>query len=324
MMTKTLRTWILGTVLTAASAPQALACAFHGYTPNPTLVDLLLATEQVVFAQLDPADPGQYSSVKTLVGPDAIDIPIAPDAATRQRLSRNPNETILLARDGAYGAWLELALLDPGYRRVIEDVMQNQSAWSYGDDAGRAALFARHVNDPNPELRRLALQELDRAPYATLQDLRLPPINGLKQDMRSGDPDLTPIRVLLAGLSGDQGFAPILQTDLDRAIQANVPYIGAYATALIELQGADGVDTLADRYISSKSLSFDTREKLLEALAIQYQTAPATTRNAITRNLAGLLRSSPELKEAASRQFGLYSHWSRQDPAAQTTQGADR
>lgn len=308
--------WVLGGMLGLGGAQAATACAFHGYTPDPTLVDILLTTEQVVIVRLDPSNPNRYTPVDALIGPDALDVPIVPGAATRARLSGRPSATVLLARDGAYGPWLELAVLDDRYRAIVDHVLQRQSAWLFGGEKERLSLFAERLNDPNPDIRRLALQELDRAPYGTLQDLRLPSVRNLRQDLETGDDDLMPIRILLAGLSKDTSLSRFLSTELDAAIHNDVPYMGAYATALIELEGQAAVQAILDRHLSAGTLSLETREKLLEALALQHKTAPAPTRRVIASGVADLLRTSPDLNEAAARQFGFRNHWSVSKPVS--------
>ncbi|MEO1139796.1 MAG: hypothetical protein AAFW87_10090 [Pseudomonadota bacterium] len=326
-LTNRVRGWALGGALSLGLGQAAVACAFHGYVPNPTIIDLLLATEQVVVARLDPNNPRRYSAVETLVGPDVADIPITVTAETQALLTRDPSATVLLARDGAYGAWLDLAILDNRFRSVIDRLVRDQSIWYSGGDAERLAVFAGLVNDPNADLRRLALQELDRAPYSALRKAQVPPVQNLRQDLRKGEPDLMPIRVLLAGLSQDQGFASLLSSDLDTAIRNDVAYMGAYATALIELEGDRAVRDILDRHLKDGSLSVQTREKLLQALAVQHKAAPDQTRRTIAIGVAELLRTSPELGEAAARHFGLRSHWSMRStrPGEQSTGvGSDR
>ncbi|MGK7755645.1 MULTISPECIES: hypothetical protein [unclassified Roseovarius] len=311
-------------LLGLGSAPPVAACAFHGYTPNPTLVDILLATEQVVVARPDSADPTRYATLETLAGPDVADIPLEVGREARKHLSGRPDATVLLARDGAYGPWLELAVLDTRYRALVTGVLKHQSDWAFGRDEDRLDHFAGLVNDPNPDIRDLALRELDRAPYGALQKARLPKVQNLARDLATGERDLAPIRVLLAGLSGDRGFAPGLSADLDAAIRAGTPYMGAYATALIELQGASAVDMLLVRYLRNNSLPIETREKILEGLAIQHKTGSSPTRRAIAVGVADLLRSSPELRGAAERQFGFRTHWSLGHSASGTDRAIDR
>ena len=160
------------------------------------------------------------------------------------------------------------------------------------------------MNDPNPDLRRLALRELDRVPYAELRKLRLPVVQGLRRDLDKGAGDLMPIRVLLAGLSRDAGFDPVLTAQLAQAVRKDVPYLGAYATAVIEQRGREGVEMIAQQYLTDPRLSMEVKEKLLQAFAIQHKSARGSLRRFITRRVADVSRADPALKEVAARQFG--------------------
>lgn len=289
--------WVLGAALCLTVAPPAWACAFHGYTPDPTIVDVLLATEQAVIARRDPAKPGQFIVAQTLIGPDLDATVIAVPGGQAQR-------QMLLARDGAYGPWVALSGVNAAYRGVIDQIVARHSDWQFGRDKDRLTLFAGYVNDPNPDLRRLALQELDRAPYNALKRLRLPKVQGLQRDLDNGDTALTPIRVLLAGLSKDARFGAVLTAKLDAAVAADVPYLGAYATGVIEQTGRAGVERIAQKYLQDARLSIEIKEKLLQALAIQHKSARGSLRRFITRTVAELSRADPALKAAAARQFG--------------------
>lgn len=317
-MIKKARKWALGGLAGLGLGQTAIACAFHGYIPDPTLVDLLLATEHVVVARVDPSDPSRYAPIEALLGPQTQTIPIAVDPTTRARLDGQVANTVLLARDGAYGPWVELAVLDAGFRTVVDHVMARQTSWVLGRDPDRLTLFASYVNDPNPDMRSLALQELDRAPYAALQALRLPEIQNLSTDLVNGDADLRPIRILLAGLSKDQNYSEFLSQELDAAIQSEKPYLGAYATALIELEGKSAARDIIDRVQTQDDLSVGARIKLLEALALQHKNAPAPTRRVISHGLTTMLQSSPELRDTILGQFGFAGRWG----ATQSATGA--
>lgn len=312
---KSITAWVWSSIATLAPVQAALACAFHGYTPNPTAVDVLLGTEQIVIARPASSDPNRLAPVETLAGPPLSDIPVTVDTATQRRLAANADSTVLLARDGAYGPWLQIAVLDPRYRAVMDHVIARQSAWLNGNEAERLSFFAKLVNDPNPDVRRLALQELDRVSYSDLRDARVPMVRTLGQDIVKGDGDLKPIRILLAGLSGDATYSALLQSELAAAVPRDVPHLGAYATALVELDGQAGVAHILDNHLTDPTLLWGAREKLLQALAIQYRVAPGPTRRSIARGIAELSRSSPDMAEAAARQFGSTDRW-RRNPAA--------
>lgn len=283
---------------------SAQACEFHGYTPDPTLVDILLGTEQVVIAQPAADDPTRYVMQEALLGPEGIPIPIPVTADV------GPSETVLLAREEAYGPWLELAVLDDAYRDLIDQVIARQSDWLYGGDDERFQMFADLVNHPNPDIRDLALRELDRADYIILRGLDIPPVSTLRSDVQDVDDDLRPIRILLAGLSGDQSYVDVISGGLTRAVALDLPYLGAYATALIELQGPKAVKIIVDAHFLASDLPYDTHERLLEALAIKNQTARGMTSRAIEQGMSQVLQEAPELAGIAARQFGIRSDWS--------------
>ena len=303
----------LGVVLSAAlwlgGVQSAAACAFHGYTPNPTFVDLFLGTEQVVIARPSGAGSRGYTALETLLGPDVGEVPIEVSDAVRRALAGQPEATVLLARDGSYGPWLEIVVLDAGYRRLVEQVAEKQSVWLLGDEQDRLEFFAKRVNDTHPAIRDIALRELDRAPYAALRALRLPKIDGLGAALETGDEALMPIRVLLAGLSQDAALGALVKTGLDEAIEGQLPYVGAYVTALVELEGAEAVAGVFEAYQRAGVHTELTRERLMQALSVQYKSAPRKLRRAIAGEVAKELRQAPEFGRAAKRHFSFGGAW---------------
>ncbi|MBO9464616.1 hypothetical protein J7443_05195 [Tropicibacter sp. R15_0] len=294
----------------AVVAPQQIhACAFHSYVPDPTLVDFLLASEHVVLAR--PTADGQgVRVVSGLVGPSqAVALPAGLDNETKAFLARSQRAKLLYARDGAYGPWTQLAVLDPGYEKLVKRVIAQRETWLYDGDQGRFQLFAKHLNSNNPDIRRLALLELDRADYGLLRNLRLPRMTFLQTDKLSSDEDLEPIRVLMTGLSGDASYAGRLQEGLAKGITRDLPYLGAYATALIELKGAQGVDMVVRQMVDAKQYPVTLRERMIEALAIHGQTGDKRVKRAIEAQVPALLQTNPDLAPAVARQFGARADW---------------
>ncbi len=303
--------WALSAALLVSAGADVRACAFHGYTPNPTFVDLLLATEQVVIAESSSTDPRRYVPVATVLGPEVREMPIGVSPMMRKALDAQPGTRMLLARDGAYGPWIEIVPIDGRYQKVIEEVAARQSRWLAGYEDDRLAYFAARVNDPNEAIRDLALRELDRAPYGALRAQKLPKIKGLKAGLARGDDGLLPIRVLLAGLSGDGSFRAPLTGGLNDAIGAQVPYVGAYVTALVELGGAGAVREIVAAYERAGVHNELTRERLVQALSVQYKSAPRPLRRALAKEVAVLVREKPEFADAATRHFGFQGGWRR-------------
>ena len=301
-------------VVVAFMAGQAVACAFHGYTPDPTVVDYMLGSEHIVVAKPDPNNPSRFQVVEALVGPDnGIDIPLAVSDTARRDMANNPDAVILLARDGAYGPWLELATLDREYRKVINTVASRLETWRWGEDLERFQTFAKHVNSNSTALRRLALLELDRADYSLLRQVRLPRIPTLAADIATGEPDLLPIRVLLAGLSKDRSMVPILTDGLAQAVADDVPYVGAFATAMMQLQGGKAGQGIVDQVLGNGTVPKETQERVIEAFAIQSQTGNRRMERSVYAQMAQALQKDPSLAAPVARQFGARGDWGLAD-----------
>lgn len=305
----------------------ALACAFHNYAPADTVVDRMLGSAQIVFARPDPADPARFVAVATLSGATGdvgIELPV--DAETAARLAAHPEDSVLFARDGDYGPWLRLAYLDPDYRAVIERIAPRLEDWQMGGEAERAQIFADLLDHPNPGLHRLALTELDLLPYEVLRGLALRPSapalaaelgRGPEAPVEDGTQplDLDPIRVLLIGLSPDPQAGAVLEEGLARELSTpGSRILGAYATALIEGQGAEGADRIAALLTAGTPPAPDAAEMLVEALAIHSQSGAPALRARIGADVARALDTHPALAGAVARQFGSRYDWSQTAP----------
>jgi len=298
-------------VFAVSGASHVNACAFHGYNPDPTIVDIIMGSDHIILARPDPQNPGQYAAVSALEGSlELVDLSMTVDPVTRVRLAEDPSRTALIARDGAYGPWIKLAVLDERYRDVVTKIVARKADWTLGGDEDRYQHFANLLSSPNPDIYLLALAELDRANYAVLRNLRFPKLPNLAGELAEGDPFLRPIRVLLAGLSGDRSFAPTLSADMNKAAKNDVVYLGAYATALIELGGTEAVSYVQEHLLAPGRLPLEMNEKLIEAFAIHSQSGPKPVKAKIAATVAEMLAASPELAGAVARQYGIRSDWS--------------
>jgi len=304
-------------------AATAWACAFHGYTPRPTLVDLLYDSEQIVLARPDPNNPARFLAIDALAGPlDLVELPQTPSTATRTALAARPDATMLFARDGAYGPWVQHGLVDPGLRAVLDTALSRQSRWQGSNSQTRAQFFAAQLSHASAAVRTLALLELDRVDYATLRSLRIKGLAAQVAALDQGDEKLKPIRILLTGLAGDSRLAPALSTGVHAAITGNRRYIGAYSTAFIELGGARAVERLTQNYLATNATPADRRELMIEAFAIQGLYGSRKTKRQITRSLTALLRSDPKLAGPIARQFSRHGNWALADAVAQAQRTA--
>ena len=76
-----MRAAMVAILISLVAASSALACSFHGFVVQPTLVDRLVTGTQVILARPDPDDRFRYVAVETLAGrPDRVEIAALVDA----------------------------------------------------------------------------------------------------------------------------------------------------------------------------------------------------------------------------------------------------
>ncbi len=291
---------------------SATPCGFHNYTPQPTLVDRLLASDEIVLARAAPDNPFRFEAIQALEGDLAsADIPQLVDSATRRRLAVDANASVLFSREDTYGPWQRLAFVDADMAPVLGTVMARLPSWEIGEDDDRFSYFATLVEHSDTRIHRLALRELDLADYSLLRDLELE-VEPSRLLARLNDPieaEFRPIRILLLGLSGDDQQRDLLKKGVESSVRSESLFIGAYATALIELAGPEAVTNLASSYLTDQNLSLFTRELLLEAVALHGQTGDPAMDEAIAVSIETALWVDPGLAGAVARRFGSRSDW---------------
>ncbi|MEM7236758.1 MAG: hypothetical protein AAF501_02885 [Pseudomonadota bacterium] len=301
--------------LAALAAPVALACAFHGYTPAPSVVARLLESRHVVLARPGPDDPLSYHAITTIRGgAEPAEIPDPVDDDTRRRLARDPADSVLFARDEMTGRWARLLYLDATMREVFDGVFGQLDDWEVAEGAERYQPFAPLHAHGDRDVRILALNELDQASYDILRGLEIEPDTAsLLAGFGSADETgLQSIKILMLGLTDAQEARRFLHQGLERSAAQSTPaLLGAYATAIIEAEGAEGVAMLDREILSDADLGIESRERVLEAMAIHHSWGEEPTRAAIDRALGHRLWTDRDLAAPVARQFGGYGNFTQ-------------
>ncbi|MEP2530065.1 hypothetical protein [Shimia sp.] len=294
---------------------SAIPCGFHNYAPLPTLVDQLLGSDEIVLARSAPDNPFRFEAIEALEGPIGVsEIPYLVDSGTRRRLAIDANAAVLFARDGAYGPWQRLAFVDTPMASVLTVIMERLPAWKIGDDLGRFRFFAGLVGHPDDQIHKLALRELDQADYSILRALEVS-IDPQRLLVRINDPNeaqYRAIRLLLLGLSDDARLSARLERGIQSSVSSENRFLGAYATALIELAGPDAVASIAANYLTDRQLSLLSREVLIEAVALHSGSQDIALERSISKAVNTAIWLDPRLAGAAARQFGARGNWSLQ------------
>jgi hypothetical protein len=229
-------------VLLALAAGPASACLVCIDLPDETLTDRVWAAETVVLARNHPADPFSYRVVETIAGGTDAPVTLLVNTAERRRMAADPDRRALLLRGadgwrlGGHGG-AELAALARRMHAMEAD-------WSdERDDPDRIRAFAALHADPDPLIRRLALTELARAPYARLRGIEV----ALAPEWlaaRIAEPSWygwQPILAVMLGLHADPAAREIV---VGRALQARPEDRAPWLVALVEADGAVAIDRI--------------------------------------------------------------------------------
>lgn len=286
------------------------------------MVDRLLASQHIVLARPDTKNPFRFEAVSALEGPlTAVELPHLVDSNTRRRFQANPDARVLFAREGADGRWHRVIYVDEAMQEVLSFVMPRLRDWENGDDIERSRYFGTLVESTDSRVRRLALRELDQVNYAMLRSLDLDPEPDFLAERLNilNEADLAPIRILLLGFANAPNVGSLLRNGVDRnKMSGTNPRLGAYATAWVEYAGSDAIDALTSNYLSNKNLPIDSREMIVEALAIHAEARDNVFDDEVSLALASALQIDPRLAPAVARQFGSRWQWSMRDALSST------
>lgn len=307
---------VLGPVVLALAAIgplPAVACAFHFYAPERTAIEWLLESDHIVTARPDPDAPFQYLVVETLWGDErSVAMSRLVDRPTRRRFARDPGSTVVFAYDRTEDSWRSLGFADDEYRPIVDQVLARRADWAEGYHKDRFAIAQALHDHSDPWLRRLGLAELDRAPYALLRtlDLRLDADFLLTNLWSLTTSDEVPIRVLLLGLSHEEAARHAIVAQIHNwQTLADTQHLGLFATALIEINGAHGLDLLATLFLSDLEQPLAKLEAVIEAMAIHSTSGAEAIRHQIQTILTLATEKRPDLAEVVAKHFANRSDW---------------
>ena len=243
--------------------------------PEETMTDQLTKSAAIVLAQPDPDNPFQFRPAKWLKGNPNLNLPRIPqlvDSATRARFAREADYAVLFVYRSEDQGWHRLANASSAVARMIDDLMAALPSWSEGrDDPNRFAFFASRHADEDPSVRRLALIELVQARYSLLRTLDPQLTVGDIEDLLR-DPNEYPLAslfIVMLGLIDEARATTLVRRMVDDAHDLGLStHVTAWATALVEIDGRAGVETLAQMAIGSHATERVTADAMLTALAL--------------------------------------------------------
>jgi hypothetical protein len=279
------------------TATPAHACVLCMPYPQVTNADHVIGSGTAVFARENPARPFSYVAMETFKGRyDGRAIPLFLDSMTARALKLNPPLRVILVQSSPGGAWRALGMAGREYQSVMLQVAQ----WDKGSKtpAERATFFAHYLRHEDRRLAELAFLEVGRAPYATLRNLKA---SVARDDIYRIVNDLFHVEwhglyILMLGMSDHPSDIAFIREKLKTAAEYGLTInLAAYATALIEMTGADGVAQLTEEYFIEPGRSSAELIEIVKALSIQGTGGAVELRPAIVDAYGRLLVNHPEL-----------------------------
>jgi hypothetical protein len=284
-------------VVFALWVPAAHACVLCLPYPKKTSADYIVESATVVFARENPARPFYYAPVETLKGHyDGDAIPLLVDSTMSRELRLQPALRVALAQDRRNGTWRRLGPAGSEHQAVMRAV----AGWSAGLKTlhERAVFFAPYLRHQDRALAELAFLEVARAPYATIRDLRA---TVGRDDIYRVIRDFFHVEwhglyILILGMSDRDDDLAFVRRKLEAAAKYGITInLGAYATAFIEMAGADAVNVLASEYFVAPGRSGAELLEIVSALSVQGKDGRVEVRTAIVDAYGFLLEQHPEL-----------------------------
>jgi hypothetical protein len=276
--------------------------------PVESLSDQVRAAEVVAILRAAPDDPFRFAPVRILKG-DA-ETPPVPFLVSRSRaaeLAADPDGGVVGTWTRADG-WVIHDYGGAGLALVLSDLLANDLS----TPESQRGTFENLIDHPEPAVARMAMVELATLPYTVLRETDVRVSRHMVVDMLA-DPKWTewaPIMIILFGMSDDPGDVAFLNRAM-RIIAANsrTVHLAAWATALIEMEGAAGVAWLKTAYSDDPSRTEAELKAIGLALASHAQRTDQAG-DAIHDALGDLAMRQPAIAGAMAQAMMEREDWS--------------
>jgi hypothetical protein len=290
----------------------ALACGVCIEKPEKTVSDRLLNADAVVIAREDDGRPYSFAPVAFLTGAahDAP-IPFLVDSSTKRRLDSNPVDGVLMLREGE--AWTRAGYANAAWQSTAAEILEHGADWQ-NDPRARFAFFEAVLHGPDRFLRDVAIDELSRASYDLVRGMTQP-IDGAVAQQALTDRTEIPWQsfyILMLGLSDRVEDHALVRERIALAARlGRGTHLDSWATALVEIDGTEGVTRLVDAWFQAPHRSSEALRAVIAALTDHAKYGDPTLKAAILEALAALPLRHPDVVGTVAAALGEIGDFSR-------------
>jgi hypothetical protein len=313
-------------LLLALMAGAAGACQICIPLPERTLADRLLASDAVVLAREDAERPFHYRVTEVLSGtPNDSAIDLFLNSQARRTLAADSDRAMVLARSGKDGTWSQLGLTRPAYERVVREILSRADRWRprETDNAERLDWFVPLLGHADHRLHELAYLEIGRAPYVEIRRLaRHIPVETLQAMLV--EPrylEWRNLAILMLGESHRQADRARVRDALSQKARFGSSLnLAAWATALLAVDGEDGLRRLQMLYLSDDRREREELEAVIQAVSV-YTAAEPMLRDQAAELYRRMLERHPNRAPQLVHDLIAWKRWDFVAPLQQARAG---
>jgi hypothetical protein len=282
-----------------ATSLPVRACPICIGFPRQSVTDYIINSDCVVLARFAKQDPFTYEPIEVLRGSrpqEKIDLLV--DSATRRRLLANAELHVGLVRDVDSGKWRSLGVVGKAYESVIRRIVILSPAWNEQANGGeRVEFFLTLFGHPDAAIRELAYLEMGRAPYSVIKKLgrvaTREEFAAMLDDRQYME--WRALAILLLAQSETPEDRRYLLDAFRTAEQFKIAkHLAAWTAAAIEIQGAEAIDFIEQRYFTGGDRSEEEISSVLRALSLHGTEGCVDHRDRIVASYGVLLQSYPQ------------------------------
>jgi hypothetical protein len=232
---------------------------------------------------------------------------------------------MVLARSARDGTWSQLGLTRPAYERVVRAILSRADRWRPGetDNAERLDWFVPLLGHADHRLHELAYLEIGRAPYAEIRRLaRRIPAQTLEAML--AEPrylEWRSLAILMLGESERQADQTRVREALSQKARLHSSLnLAAWATALLAVDGADGLRWLGMLYLSDNHRGREELKAVIQAVSV-YTAAEPLLRDQAAEFYRHMLARHPTMAPVLVHDLIAWKRWDFAAPVQQARAG---
>jgi hypothetical protein len=266
-------------------------------------------------------EPFSFAPVEILKGHlDGTKSELFLDSVTRRMLAGDSKRTVVLVQERVGGPWRSLGLASAEYQAVVRHIVLLGPEWQTADGKlRRVEFFLPLFGHEDPLINELAYLEMGRAPYATIKRLsRIVSREYLGQMLSSRQyTEWRSLAILLLAHRGEPQDREYITESFRNAGRFGLTTsLAAWAAASIELDGAEAVSFIDDRYFRNPNRKKEELAEVLRAMSLHGTEGHTHLRDQIVESYGLLLEFHPEMAANVAKDLLVWKRFELREKLA--------